>query len=104
MLARSPSAAAQGICLATKLGDLDAAYAMADAYLMRRGPHVGVIRSNPDQLAVTDQRWRITMMLFIPATAPMRADPRFMPLCREMGMVDYWRASGTRPDYLATLT
>lgn len=99
LIARSPSAAARGICIASKLGDLDAAFAMADAYLMRRGPHVGVIRSNPDQLAVTDQRWRITMMLFIPATAPMRADSRFMPLCRDMGMVDYWAQRKIAPDY-----
>lgn len=100
-LARSPAAAVNGICIATKLGDLDAAFTMADAYLLRRGPHVGVLRSGPDQLPLTDQRWQMTMMLFIPATAAMRSDPRFMPLCRDMGMVDYWRSSRTEPDFLA---
>ena len=100
-LARSPAAAVNGICLANKVGDLDAAFTMADAYLLRRGPRVGVLRNGPDQPALTDQRWQMTMMLFIPATAPMRADERFMPLCNDMGMVDYWRASGTRPDFLA---
>jgi len=29
----------------------------------------------------------------------MRADPRFLPLCEGMGLVDYWRALGVRPDY-----
>ena len=100
-LARSPAAAVNGICIATKLGDLDSAFTMADAYLLRRGPHVGVLRSGPDQLPLTDQRWQMTMMLFIPATAPMRSDPRFMPLCQDMGMADYWRASRTEPDFLA---
>jgi len=100
-LARSPAVAVNGICIATKLGDLDAAFTMADAYLLRRGPHVGVLRSGPDQLPLTDQRWQMTMMLFIPATAPMRCDSRFMPLCEDMGMADYWRASRTQPDFLA---
>ncbi len=40
------------------------------------------------------------MMMWDPATASMRADPRFMPLCRDMGLVDYWRQSGHRPDFL----
>lgn len=100
-LARSPAAAVNGICIATRLGDLDSAFTMADAYLLRRGPHVGVLRSGPDQLPLTDQRWQMTMMLFIPATAPMRSDHRFMPLCQDMGMADYWRASRTEPDFLA---
>ena len=104
LISRNPSAAARGICVAAKLGDLDAAFAMAEAYLLRRGPSVGVLPSGPELLAVTDGRWQITMLLFIPATAPMRADPRFMVLCRDMGMVDYWRASGTRPDFLDTLS
>jgi tetratricopeptide (TPR) repeat protein len=100
-LARSPAVAVNGICIATRLGDLDSAFTMADAYLLRRGPHVGVLRSGPDQLPLTDQRWQMTMMLFIPATAAMRSDPRFMPLCRDMGMADYWSASRTQPDFLA---
>ena len=101
IVARSPGTAVTGICFASKLGDLDTAFAMADAYLLRRGPLVGgLLRSGPDQLAVTDGRWRMTMMLFIPTTAPMRADARFLPLCREMGMAGYWRARGIRPDFL----
>jgi DNA-binding winged helix-turn-helix (wHTH) protein/Flp pilus assembly protein TadD len=100
-LARNPSVAVNGICIATTLGDLDAAFTMADAYLLRRGPHVGALRSGPDQLPLTDQRWQMTMMLFIPAAAAMRSDPRFMALCRDMGMVDYWQASRSEPDFLA---
>ena len=97
-----PAAAVNGICIATKLGDLNSAFTMADAYLLRRGPHVGVLRSGPDQLPLTDQRWQMTMMLFIPATAAMRCDPRFMALCEDMGMADYWRSSRTEPDFLTS--
>jgi len=105
VVARSPGTAVTGICFASKLGDIDSAFAMADAYLLRKGPRVeGLLRSGPDQLAVTDQRWRMTMMLFIPATAGMRADARFMPLCQEMGMADYWRSAGVRPDFLTELS
>lgn len=102
IVARSPGTAVSSICFASKLNQVDQAFAMADAYLLRRGPLVGgLLRSGPDQLAVTDQRWRMTMMLFIPATASMRADARFLPLCRDMGLAEYWRARGIRPDYLS---
>jgi hypothetical protein len=30
----------------------------------------------------------------------MRADARFLPLCDEVGLGDYWRARGVNPDYL----
>jgi DNA-binding winged helix-turn-helix (wHTH) protein/Tfp pilus assembly protein PilF len=36
--------------------------------------------------------------LFMPATAAMRADPRFPPLMQEIGLADYWRVSGRPPD------
>jgi hypothetical protein len=28
----------------------------------------------------------------------MWADPRFQPLMRQIGLADYWRASGDAPD------
>ena len=67
-------------------------------YLLRRGPlspDIGRI----DGAAVNEQRWRKTLMLFTPVTAPMRADPRFEPLMRDLGLAEYWRLSGTDPDY-----
>ena len=41
-------------------------------------------------------------VLFSPLTAAMRADPRFMPLARDVGLLDYWRESGHWPDFCAT--
>jgi hypothetical protein len=40
-------------------------------------------------------------MLFIPATAPMRANPRFLPLCEAMGLARHWRETGPSPDFMA---
>jgi hypothetical protein len=50
---------------------------------------------------VTDQRHRHTQVLFMPVTAVLRADPRFMPMCEACGLADYWRRSGHPADFLA---
>ena len=39
--------------------------------------------------------------LFAPAAAPMRRDPRFLPLMKKLGLLDYWRSSGHWPDFCA---
>lgn len=38
---------------------------------------------------------------FAPQAAPMRADPRFMQLMRDAGLLQYWRESGRWPDFCA---
>lgn len=38
-------------------------------------------------------------ILFRPALAPVRRDPRFIPLASRIGLVRYWRASGNWPDF-----
>jgi hypothetical protein len=37
--------------------------------------------------------------LFLPLTAAMRSDPRFMPLAHKLGLFDYWRSTGYWPDF-----
>jgi hypothetical protein len=37
--------------------------------------------------------------LFLPTTAPMRSGPKFMPLARKLGLIDYWRSTGQWPDF-----
>ena len=37
--------------------------------------------------------------LFMPVTARLRADPRFIGVARKLGLVDYWRSSGRWPDF-----
>ena len=41
----------------------------------------------------------MAMMLWVPATRALRIDPRFRSLCDGMGMLDYWRTTGRRPDF-----
>jgi hypothetical protein len=36
--------------------------------------------------------------LFLPVNARLRQSPRFVDLCRALGLVDYWRASARWPD------
>jgi TolB-like protein len=83
----------------TRFRRLDAAFALAaQLYPDLRAPDA----------AARDARWlqtpasRDTRMLFIPAMAPFRADPRFAALTRRVGLADYWAQSGQRPDFCRT--
>jgi len=40
--------------------------------------------------------------LFMPWMAPARADPRIILVFEHLGLVDYWRSSGTWPDFCQT--
>jgi DNA-binding winged helix-turn-helix (wHTH) protein/tetratricopeptide (TPR) repeat protein len=66
------------IQMLTMLGNVDGAYAIA--------------LHGPAQLTGVQY-------VFDPAMAPFRADPRFMTLARDLGLVDYWRKSGHWPDF-----
>jgi DNA-binding winged helix-turn-helix (wHTH) protein/tetratricopeptide (TPR) repeat protein len=95
---KNPSFAVWAMMALSALGELDAAFTVADGTLLRRGPLIGTLAAGKGQLGVNDQYWRRTMNLFTPATAAMRADPRFRALCEGMGMMAYWRKRGIWPD------
>lgn len=97
----SPSASIHGIMILSHLGRLDQAFDVADAYLLERGSLLASLRWRPGQASLNDQRRRKTQMLFIPPCAPMRADPRFNRLVEDVGLADYWRKAGAKPDYRA---
>lgn len=98
---RAPGAAVAAVQHLAALGAVDAAFEVARGYLVRKGPMVGQLRhSDAEMVRLNEQHRRKTMMLFIPATAPMRADPRFLELMREIGLARYWEASGLGPDAL----
>jgi DNA-binding winged helix-turn-helix (wHTH) protein/TolB-like protein len=69
----------EALTLLAMLGDLDNAFAQAELY-------EPVDPSAPPYL-------------FLPMTAAMRSDPRFISLARKLGLVAYWRTSGHWPDF-----
>ena len=97
-----PGAAIVAIQTLSLLDQLDDAFSIANGYLLRRGPAAGALRADDGRVVVNDQRWRKTVMLFIPSTVAMRRDSRFSILTRDMGLQDYWRHRGVGPDYLRT--
>jgi len=81
---------------ASALGRLDDAFTLANAYYFGR-PFV--IPDYSVQGSAFSPEQRQTRFLFEPVTKPMRADPRFEPLVRQLGFDRYWRESGKPPDY-----
>ena len=99
LIERSHNAAISGeftIRVASALGRLDEAFAVANAYYFGRGFNVPDF-ATPGSKFTPDQRQ--TRLLFEPVTGPMRADPRFDRLIEEIGLERYWRESGVQPDY-----
>jgi len=71
---------AQALMQYSALGELDEAFALA-------------------RQRFEDERRGGEEVLFSATTAPMRHDPRFMPLMRDLGLLGYWRLSGHWPDF-----
>jgi hypothetical protein len=80
------------------LGELDAAYLIANGLFEGRGPIIQQTRGGSIKGFYSSSLWGRTQFLFIPATSPFRSDPRFPELCRRMGQVAYWRKRGIWPD------
>jgi DNA-binding winged helix-turn-helix (wHTH) protein/tetratricopeptide (TPR) repeat protein len=96
----NPSAAINAVMILNGLGAIDRTFAVADAYLLERGPLIASVRWNAGDIGPRDQHRRKTNMLFVPVAAPMRADPRFLPLMESTGLARYWHAAGVVPDFL----
>jgi DNA-binding winged helix-turn-helix (wHTH) protein len=90
----------QGMLTVSGLGALDATFEVADAYFLGQGP----LAPSRDQqrgnwLDQTERQNPDTGVLFLPPTAAMRLDRRFITLCRALGLTQYW-LSRERPDFL----
>ena len=96
----SPTQSVNAIMLLCGLGEVDRAFQVANAYLLEQGSLVASVRWRTGQFSLNDQRRRMTNMLFLPCSAPMRADPRFAVLMERTGLHDYWIRAGVRPDHL----
>lgn len=79
------------------LGQLDPAFRIADSvYPDQRG----------STRAALEQKWiaapiPFTHYLFLPATASMRADPRFPEIVDRVGLLPYWKSTHHIPDFCA---
>jgi len=94
----SPQIAAWAILTLSALGELDAAFEVANGFLLDRGSII--VRPRPETTGprVNGLGWRNTFGLFTPPTRAMRLDPRFKPLADGLGLTDYWRRRGIGPD------
>lgn len=101
LLSKGPSHSVNAVLLLTGLGEIDRAFDVTSAYLLERGPLMASVRWRAGQISVNDQRRRKTNMLFVPVSAPMRADRRFAKLVAQIGLASYWERAGITPDYLA---
>lgn len=99
---RSPGLAVIAVQMLSLLGFVNDAFAVAEGYLLRHGSMIGSLRLSPDELVVNDQERRKTVMLFNPCTKAMRADGRFSGLVEAIGLFDYWKRRGIKPDFQFT--
>lgn len=92
--------ASQAVWIVSALHDVDTAFDIANGLLFGKGPIVP--REQPGaNNAATSASWRIsTQWMWLPPSAAMRPDRRFLSLCEQVGLTDYWRKRGVRPDGL----
>ncbi len=88
------------IMILPQLGAIDAAFEISRGYLLREGEMVGTLLRPDGQPAIDQESRRKTMPLWMPSAAPLRADPRFLPLCDAIGLSAFWQRSGYVPNFL----
>jgi DNA-binding winged helix-turn-helix (wHTH) protein/tetratricopeptide (TPR) repeat protein len=94
--------AGEAVMILSALGQVDSAFDVVNGFLLSRGSLVRGDQPESKQV-FNDAVSRInTQWLFTPPCVLMRADARFLPLCEAMGLGEYWRARGVRPDYQLT--
>lgn len=96
---QSPGQAAYAVMALGGIGEIDAAFEVAEGFLLSRGRIVTRRPTDRRNMLVNSPGWRATQWLWTPPLAAFRADPRFIGLCEGIGLTEYWRKRGTRPDY-----
>ena len=106
----SGSFAVDTVMILSALDEIDAAFNIANGFLLSRGSVLAPSAASPGSIVargknsvsddMNEATWRInTQYLFTPPCRTIRADPRFLALCDGVGLTDYWRARAVRPDY-----
>lgn len=94
-LGDNPQSALQVAQACVALGDADAAFALFDGYYFGEGKWSKLAPLGGDQD-------RVTSPLFQPPMQPVWREPKFDRLLQRIGLNDYWRKSGTVPDFRRT--
>jgi tetratricopeptide (TPR) repeat protein len=91
-LRNNPASALHVANACSALGALDDTFRILDGYYFNAGQWAAVAPAagDPD---------RITNALFLPPMKTAWTDPRFGPLLQRIGLEEYWRQSGTVPDF-----
>jgi DNA-binding winged helix-turn-helix (wHTH) protein len=100
--AGGPLMAVNASLLLAGLGEVALALDVSEAYLLERGPIAAGTSWRAGQPLHNDLRRRMTNYLFLPVMAPVREDPRFAVIVRDIGLGAYWQRPERKPDYLGT--
>ena len=98
---QNPGLTNQAVLVLSALGELDAAFEIANRLLLFRRP---VEQAGSAKPPVKSTSWRSAPWLFTPPVEPMQADPRFNALCEGIGLTEYWAKRGIKPDYQLRLS
>lgn len=96
---QTPALTNQAVMTLSALGEIDAAFDLANALLLARGDaavqrNLGSSAPRPKSTA-----WRFAPWLFTPPLASLRIDERFKAVCDGIGLTEYWHEQRVRPDY-----
>lgn len=91
--------AQNAMTFAAEVGDPDTLFMLADSLYFDRGLKMSQQRYSREQGLYNPARRRPSYFLFSPPFAPHWKDARFARLVEEMGLADYWRKTGSTPDY-----
>ena len=78
----------------------DDAFAVAQRYYLQDGNRPVPVQPQAGHPTLNEQHRRVTQILFTPACAHMRPDPRFLGLCHSIGLTEFWERSGLAPDFM----
>jgi hypothetical protein len=97
---QGPALAVAALLALGLLGSTDDAFAVARRYYLQDGEGPVPLGTPAGGPQLNEQHRRLTQVLFTPACAAMRDDPRFDELCRATGLTAFWDESGVRPDFM----